>query len=287
MRCIQDIGQDEGIFDSYVDLLEPTFERQQVLLQSKHFLCRCQRCLDPTECGRYISSFRCPSCPSGWVSPIISYNEKDNVLGRLWRCLDCKQEQNDMIIAILKDIDALKQFLLKKSWSENTAEYMESAKQFEKTLSLLHNNHVLRLQYHLGMTNCLDTMENFKEAIVHCMAVKRIVKAILRVQSGERVECYELMADLYEKFFLQQLGSRMPDAGVDGAASPAPVDKDESVSISTNRAIRDNLEHSNRYLQKALDTSKVCYGEDDENTLLIKDQIKKLTVPAKSATGSN
>ncbi|EFA83075.1 hypothetical protein PPL_03863 [Heterostelium album PN500] len=195
MRCIQDIEQGGDIFDSYVDLLEPTFERQQVLLQSKHFYCRCERCQDPTECGRYLSSFKCPSCQEGWVSPIISYNEKDNVLARLWRCLGCRQEQNDRIIQQLKGIDQLKQTINEKKWRVDPNAYLE------------------------------------------------------------------------------QIGSKMEEV------QSMMNESEAQATIASNKAMKDNLMQSNRYLQKAYECAVICYGETNENTVLIKNQIKKLTTP--------
>ena len=43
----------------YTGLLQPTFIRQTVFSQTKHFTCACPRCEDPTELGSHLSSVLC------------------------------------------------------------------------------------------------------------------------------------------------------------------------------------------------------------------------------------
>ena len=55
----------------YSGLLQPTFLRQTVFSQTKHFTCGCVRCQDPSELGSHLSAALCPECGE-LVSPEIS-----------------------------------------------------------------------------------------------------------------------------------------------------------------------------------------------------------------------
>ena len=46
----------------YTGLLQPTRTRQTIFLQTKHFLCGCRRCGDPTELGSHLASLACGQC---------------------------------------------------------------------------------------------------------------------------------------------------------------------------------------------------------------------------------
>ena len=54
----------------YSGLLQPTFLRQTVFSQTKHFTCRCVRCQDPAELGSHLSGAVCPECGQ-LVSPAL------------------------------------------------------------------------------------------------------------------------------------------------------------------------------------------------------------------------
>jgi len=53
----------------YTDSLTTTMIRQDHLLTSKFFTCRCPRCTDPTELGTNCSAFICSSCPNEAAMP--------------------------------------------------------------------------------------------------------------------------------------------------------------------------------------------------------------------------
>ena len=55
----------------YSGLLQPTFKRQTVFSQTKHFTCGCPRCQDPAELGSDLSAVVCPEC-SELLRPAIS-----------------------------------------------------------------------------------------------------------------------------------------------------------------------------------------------------------------------
>eukprot|EP00742_Colponemidia_sp_Colp-10_P005740 GILJ01006135.1.p1 GENE.GILJ01006135.1~~GILJ01006135.1.p1 ORF type:complete len:567 (+),score=73.22 GILJ01006135.1:41-1702(+) len=66
VRAIRDISADEEVSVHYVDLYQPLHQRREALLQSKHFLCQCRRCLgsiqNASSIDRFLSALCCPQC---------------------------------------------------------------------------------------------------------------------------------------------------------------------------------------------------------------------------------
>ena len=48
----------------YLPYNKDTFRRRKTLYEKWHFLCQCQSCSDPTECGTYYGAIACQSCVS-------------------------------------------------------------------------------------------------------------------------------------------------------------------------------------------------------------------------------
>ncbi|XP_073942058.1 SET domain-containing protein SmydA-8-like isoform X1 [Choristoneura fumiferana] len=73
------------IFTCYSGFLWGTPSRQAQLYKTKHFLCKCDRCADPTERGTMLAALKCFSteCP-GNLLPIQPLNTTS-----AWQCLEC------------------------------------------------------------------------------------------------------------------------------------------------------------------------------------------------------
>lgn len=52
-RASKPIKKGEQIFNSYTKVLWGTNQRRMHLYYSKNFLCKCERCVDPTEFGKH------------------------------------------------------------------------------------------------------------------------------------------------------------------------------------------------------------------------------------------
>lgn len=79
------IQKDTEIFHAYTRLLWGTLTRRYHLMRTKHFSCRCPRCLDPTEMGTNIMALLCKKC-KGCVLPKSTFTK---VLE--WECTRCKE----------------------------------------------------------------------------------------------------------------------------------------------------------------------------------------------------
>lgn len=74
LRAVEDIPPNTILTLSYSDKIWPTYIRRDHLKLTKKFICNCQRCLDPTECGTFIGHVRCESC--GQLSVSVEYGEE-------------------------------------------------------------------------------------------------------------------------------------------------------------------------------------------------------------------
>lgn len=99
VRAAVDIKKGEEIFHSYTRLAWGTVTRRFHLLRTKHFLCNCPRCLDPTEYGTHMSAILCKKC-GDLVLPKISQNIKND-----WECKACKtvveSDRMAMVLSVL------------------------------------------------------------------------------------------------------------------------------------------------------------------------------------------
>lgn len=84
---IADIEPGESIVLSYAESILPRFERKVFLLQTKLFMCRCERCADATEGNTFLRASQCNTCHNGWLCPSADLSQ--------WKCNTCSFELND------------------------------------------------------------------------------------------------------------------------------------------------------------------------------------------------
>ncbi|XP_063358256.1 SET domain-containing protein SmydA-8-like isoform X1 [Cydia amplana] len=85
VKAIKHIRAGCEIFTCYSGFLWGTPSRQTQLYKTKHFLCKCDRCADPTERGTLLAALKCfvTECP-GSILPIQPLN-----MASAWQCLEC------------------------------------------------------------------------------------------------------------------------------------------------------------------------------------------------------
>lgn len=85
IKAVKPITKGTEIFTCYSGMLWGTPARRLHLKKTKHFLCYCERCADPTERGTLLAALKCFSTEcTGSLLPIEPL--KDN---SAWRCLEC------------------------------------------------------------------------------------------------------------------------------------------------------------------------------------------------------
>lgn len=123
VKATKPIPAGTEIFTCYTGIFWGTPARQLYLRKTKHFLCRCDRCADPTERGTLLAALKCfaTECPGSLLplEPLIPTSP--------WRCLECSMHvPSKNIFAIqnalgsmlstlnFKDVDDLENFLLNR-----------------------------------------------------------------------------------------------------------------------------------------------------------------------------
>lgn len=123
VKATKTINAGSEIFTCYSGMLWGTPARRLYLYKSKHFLCDCERCADPTERGTLLAALKCFSTEcQGSLLPIQPLKTTT-----AWRCLECGMRvPNDNICVIqsalgslmgsldLKNVDELENFYLNR-----------------------------------------------------------------------------------------------------------------------------------------------------------------------------
>ncbi|KAM3964628.1 SET domain-containing protein SmydA-8 isoform 1-T1 [Aphomia sociella] len=85
VKAVKPIRSGSEILTCYSGTLWGTPARRTYLYKTKHFLCNCERCADPTEHGTLLAALKCfvTECP-GSMLPIepLKFSTR-------WRCLEC------------------------------------------------------------------------------------------------------------------------------------------------------------------------------------------------------
>ncbi|XP_049962973.1 SET domain-containing protein SmydA-8-like [Schistocerca serialis cubense] len=98
VRAAVDVARGQELTTSYAPLMWGTAARRAHLLDTKGFLCRCDRCRDPQEFGSLLSALRCGrgGCPGA----IVSEDPLDTASP--WRCSGCGQQLNATKVRVVQ-----------------------------------------------------------------------------------------------------------------------------------------------------------------------------------------
>ena len=98
----------------YTGLLQPTFLRQTVFSQTKHFTCRCLRCQDPTELGSHLSAVL---ASSGQLLSPADCEDKGRLEMTREDILDLLERCQTMVTRLSSDADCMIWFSLHRKLS--------------------------------------------------------------------------------------------------------------------------------------------------------------------------
>lgn len=180
---LRPIEKGEIVTFSYLtDILEtPTFERRQILLDTKSFICRCDRCMGPD----YSRCMQCPTCPDEKIPCYYPYVD-EKPFEPMWACPKCglvdtgvmeQREKNisEKLDAVDKDIQSTT-FHTRSSITPNALQ--ELLKECQSSLSPVHylTMKALRLLFSLSTTlayyytkNIILRKRNVSENMVYAM----------------------------------------------------------------------------------------------------------------------
>jgi len=181
VRASKLIRKGEQIFNSYTKFLWGTQQRRVHLAYSKNFLCRCERCLDATELGSFISAVKCvkPEC-DGTMLPVDPV-----VIKSPWQCKTCGLKLDHARVSKICDIFSKQIFnkILHEPMSainhylkDKLSTFLPASNQF--TIEV-------KLQIILKMKqdpNYVMTLEDYEDVEQYCYDVMNIID---RLSVGE------------------------------------------------------------------------------------------------------
>lgn len=144
MRAGRLIKAGEHLSIMYTHMLWGTAMRQEHLLTNKYFLCKCDRCLDPTELGTNFSSMKCiGDIGKTCGGTLLPKNPID--ITSFWFCDRCDVSiSNEQIEIVLTNIEQEVDDLMTPSVSRidpSTIGPQNYDALIEKLSKLLHENH--------------------------------------------------------------------------------------------------------------------------------------------------
>jgi len=151
VRASVPIKRGSHLTSCYTDSLSTTTVRQDHLLTSKFFTCRCPRCVDPTELGTYVSAKLCPTCISKAPKPkkgakapppkCIVLPEDPISPSSNWMCSNCSSPlDSDYVVRMTSVVTEEAEEL------ESTNPTVKSCESFlEKWSTTFHQNHAIFL----------------------------------------------------------------------------------------------------------------------------------------------
>lgn len=180
-RAAVDIKAGENLYSCYTFTSYGTVSRQTHLKEGKYFVCKCQRCLDPTELGTHLSTLKCQKCAPGFVLPL----EPTNVEETMWKCTNCEFDLPAAAIErILFVIQDSLEDVFAMGMTGNQIEVLEAF--IEKYQKSLHPNHFILMNVRHNLNELYGrvpgfTMEELTEK--HLERMIQICEEILNVTS--------------------------------------------------------------------------------------------------------
>lgn len=224
MRAGRLIKKGEHLAIMYTNMLWGTQLRSEHLLTNKYFVCKCERCLDKTELGTYLSGMRCigdigKTC-GGMLLPVDPINTSTD-----WQCDLCEVSiSNEQIEIILTNIEQQVDDLMMPSGPRSALSAANFEELIGKLSNLLHENHYhlfalkhTLIQMYGHKTNCMlneMTPEDLDSKIIMCEQLLNILDRIdpnsMRLTIYTGIVLYQL-----HNFVLEQNRRKM----LDGATS--------------------------------------------------------------------
>jgi hypothetical protein len=173
------IKKGDQIFNSYTKFLWGTQQRRVHLAYSKKFLCKCDRCTDPTEFRSYISAIKCIKCCVQPGNSSIMLPMHPLIISSHWKCEQCGFKLDHTRASHIQDIFSNQ--VINKILNEK----MPSINNYLKTKLLTFvpetNQFVIevKLQIILKMKQEKDyemTLEDYQDVEKYCYDVLKIIE---------------------------------------------------------------------------------------------------------------
>lgn len=180
VRTIRPVSKDEELVVSYIDLYSDRDERRQELLSTKHFWCKCRRCIHPIEksVDRFLHGIICKQCTNDvYVIPptpmehLIKGRSNLHTSSKPFKCASCGHETAcDEVRQLLENADnlyadgmvAIRQY---RDYDRGAKKLEALTKSGSTHSGELHTLNSIRFNSLIPLMNCKRRAGNLKGAI--------------------------------------------------------------------------------------------------------------------------
>lgn len=177
-RVTVDVSAGTNLYACYTYTNYGTVARQAHLKESKYFVCRCCRCVDPTELGTHISTLKCQKCSTGLILPIEPVDDET-----LWKCSSCTFELPAEAVARILSViqDGLADVLVMQM-TGNRVEVLEAF--LKKYVTSLHPSHFILMNVRHNLSQLYGRVSGYRMLDLtdkHLERMIELTQEILRV----------------------------------------------------------------------------------------------------------
>lgn len=267
VRTIRPVSKDEELVVSYIDLYSDRDERRQELLMSKHFWCKCKRCIGSMDksVDRFLQGVVCTECendvyviPATSIEQLMKGNQTLYAEKGCFKCAGCGHEASSE--SVRKPLEqANNAYMSGMIAIRQERNYRRGAEKLELVVNApskggdLHSLNAYRLNSYIPMMNCKRFSGDLKGSI-------EVNKAIL-----ESMEQYAVRGSLPANTseisdYWQNLGELCIKMASEAGARSAVLEKKW-------------LKEASSAFTKALKMRTIVFGEDHSKTKYIRQEL--------------
>eukprot|EP00092_Neocalanus_flemingeri_P045864 GFUD01051452.1.p1 GENE.GFUD01051452.1~~GFUD01051452.1.p1 ORF type:complete len:534 (+),score=102.78 GFUD01051452.1:149-1750(+) len=192
----RDIQEGQELFICYTGTRWGNITRRKHLLLTKHFLCRCPRCLDPTECGTFISSIKCPECKRNMVQEAQSDSTECNMP---WHCQKCRHKmEHKKVVAIETMIGQMLKLV-----NKNSTHHLEQVSR--KLKRVLTSHHYILLEIYMNLVTLYAKNNEKQERIVELCDI--LIPVLQKLEGLSKAVAFMLIARIGSQVSICRAGN--------------------------------------------------------------------------------
>lgn len=245
MRAGRDIKKGEHLSIMYTHMLWGTQMRHEHLLTNKYFVCKCERCMDPTELGTNLSTLKCigmddDSVCGGDLLPIDPHNFDTD-----WLCNKCPVRiDNKQVDVLLSNVEEEVDTLMLKTPLQ-CKELEDVIYKLEKFLHKSHF-HIFTLKHSLiqlyGHDPDFSTESHNQLKIELCNDLLKIV---------DTIDPHSIRLSLYTGIILYELQDAIVQLYKLNKEKKSETETESVLPLASSVTTDDNLKIALNYLKRA------------------------------------
>eukprot|EP00092_Neocalanus_flemingeri_P055586 GFUD01065743.1.p1 GENE.GFUD01065743.1~~GFUD01065743.1.p1 ORF type:complete len:412 (+),score=77.67 GFUD01065743.1:253-1488(+) len=192
----RDIQKGQELFICYTGTRWGRITRQKHLLLTKHFFCRCPRCLDPTECDTFISSIKCLECEGYMVQEAQSDSTEFSMP---WHCQKCRHEmEHKKVVAVETMIGQMLKLV-----NKNSTHHLEQVSR--KLKRVLTSHHYILLEIYMNLVTLYGNNKEKHERIVELCDI--LIPVLQKLEGSSKAVAFMLIARIGSQVSICRAGN--------------------------------------------------------------------------------